>query len=186
MRHLLPALLMLACPVCAAPVEYALQPETSDVGFSVDFDTQDITGHFPIITADLTLDFDTVARSTIDVTLDVQHATANFPFAAEALKGANVLDARHHPTIHFASTKVQPSGSGALVQGTLTMRGVTRPITLHASIFRQKGHDTGDLSHLTVHLQGSLRRSAFGATGFADAVGDEVRLDIRARIKLLQ
>ena len=37
---------------------------------------------------------------------------------------------------------------------------------------------------LTVRLKGSVSRKDFGATGFADMVGDEVTLDIRAHIRL--
>jgi polyisoprenoid-binding protein YceI len=173
---------LLAAPAFAAPADYVLEPDTSTVGFETDFGAQDITGRFPITQANLTLDFDTAANSTIDVILDVSRATASFPFAADALKGSNVLDARNHPTIRFVSTRIRAEGAGATVQGNLTIRGVTRPVTLAAEIFRQQGYAEGDRSHLTVTLRGAVSRSAFGATGFADMVGDEVRLDIRARI----
>jgi polyisoprenoid-binding protein YceI len=176
------AMMLLTTAAVAAPADYALEPEASTVGFETDFGDQDITGRFPITQANLTLDFDRAANSTIDVILDVSRATASFPFAAEALKGGNVLDARNHPTIRFISTRIRADGDGATVQGDLTIRGVTKPVTLAAQIFRQQGYAEGDLSHLTVQLRGAVQRSAFGATGFADLVGDEVRLDIRARI----
>jgi polyisoprenoid-binding protein YceI len=179
---LLLAGLLLSAPVHAAPADYILEPAASTVGFETDFGQQDITGRFPITQANLTLDFDQAANSTIDVILDVSRATASFPFAADALKGSNVLDARNHPTIRFVSTRIRTQGDGATVQGDLTIRGVTKPVTLDAQIFRQQGYAEGDRSHLTVTLRGAVSRSAFGATGFADMVGDEVRLDIRARI----
>ena len=59
---------------------------------------------------------------------------------------------------------------------------VTRPVLLDAMIWRQKGHAPGDLSQLTVRLTGAVLRSDYGATGWADMVGDEVRLTILARI----
>ena len=85
-------------------------------------------------------------------------------------------------TISFKSTSVKADGDGAAVQGNITIRGVTRPAALHAVIFRQQGSADGDLSHLTIHLTGAVARSDFGATGWADMVGDQVRLDIIARI----
>jgi polyisoprenoid-binding protein YceI len=176
------AFLLLASPAFAAPADYVLEPEASTVGFETDFGEQDITGRFPITQANLTLDFDSAANSTIDVILDVSRATASFPFAADALKGSNVLDARNYPNIRFVSTRIRADGDGATVQGNLTIRGVTKPVTLQAQIFRQQGYEAGDMSHLTVTLRGAVQRSEFGATGFADMVGDEVRLDIRARI----
>jgi polyisoprenoid-binding protein YceI len=167
----------------AVPATYVLQPEASTVGFETDFGPDHITGRMPVTRADLTLDFDKVANSTVKVTLDVSGAQASFPFAAQAMKGPKVLDARSFPEITFASTSVRAAGAGARVDGNVTIRGVTRPMTLTANIYQQQGSAEGDFSHLTVRLQGAVKRSAFGATGWNDMVGDEVRLDILARIE---
>ena len=185
MRHFLAAFgvfAVIASPSIAAPVAYIFQPAVSTVAFETDFGQEKITGSFPLASADLTLDFDNAANSTIDVTLDVAGARASFPFAAQALRGPTVLDAKAHPKMHFASTRVVAKGDGATVSGNLTLRGVTRPVTLQARIFRQAGYAAGDRSHLTVRLTGHVKRSAFGATGWADLVGDEVRILIDARI----
>lgn len=183
LAHLALAFLLPALAAEAKPVAYALQPATSSVGFEADFGPDRITGDMPVSAADLVLDFDRVANSTIDVTLDVTGAKASFPFAAQAMKGPKVLDSEQFPVIHFLSTSVTPNAEGASVAGDVTIRGVTRPVTLQASIYRQKGTKEGDLSQLTVQLKGSVRRSDFGATGWADMVGDEVRLNILARIE---
>jgi polyisoprenoid-binding protein YceI len=98
------------------------------------------------------------------------------------MKGPKVLDAVAFPQITFASTSVQAKGEGAVVEGIVTIRGVAKPMLMQAVIWRQKGHAAGDLSHLTIRLTGTVNRSDFGATGWADMVGDQVRLDILARI----
>jgi polyisoprenoid-binding protein YceI len=169
-------------PAGAAAVHYALDAARSNVRFETDFGADKITGDMPVSAADLTLDFANVANSKVAVQLDVSNASASFPFAAQALKGPKVLDAGSHPQITFQSTSVKRSGDGAKVTGNITIRGVTRPMVLDATIYRQKGTDAGDLSHLTIRLVGSVRRSEFGATGWADMVSDEVRLDILARV----
>ena len=174
---------LMATPVFAAPQNYVLQPEISDVSFNVPFGPDLITGSFPILRADLTLDFDTVANSRIVVDLDVTGAKASFPFAAEAMRGPKVLDAQAYPTIHFVSNKVARDGDDAIITGDMTMRGVTKPAVLRATIWRQTGHDAGDLSALTIRLTGQLNRLDFGAAGWADMVGSTVNLDIMARIK---
>lgn len=166
----------------ARPVAYLLQPEASTVSFETDFGKDRITGTFPLASADLTLDFEDVSNCTIDVTLDVTRAKASFPFAAQALRGATVLDAANHPRMHFVSTRIKAQGDAAEVSGNITIRGVTRPVTLRAVIFRQAGHAAGDRSRLSVRLTGRVLRSQFGATGWADLVGDEVRIRIDARI----
>jgi polyisoprenoid-binding protein YceI len=180
--RLIALLMLLAAPALAAPADYVLEPEASTVGFSTDFGQNQITGRMPVAQADLTLDFDSVGNSKVLVVLDVANARASFPFAADAMKGPSVLDARTYPTIRFESTSVKSAGNGARVKGNLTIRGVTQTVTLDARIFRQQGSAKGDLSHLTIQMTGAVNRSAFGAVGWADMVGDEVRLDIVARI----
>ncbi|NJM81203.1 MAG: polyisoprenoid-binding protein [Tabrizicola sp.] len=181
-RFVLAASILLALPASAAPVAYDLERDRSSVTFETDFGPDTITGSIPLDSADLTLDFDRVANSRVSVALDVSGATASFPFAAQALKGPKVLDARAHPQMTFQSTSVQAAGDGAAVDGNLTIRGVTQPVTLRAEIYRQKGTAVGDRSHLTVRLTGKVKRSAFGATGWSDMVSDEVRIIITARI----
>lgn len=171
-----------AAPLLARPVTYILQPEASRVTFAAPFGSGPITGRFPIRSADVVLDFDQPSRSRIAVRLSIAGAEASFPFAAEAMKGATVLDARSFPEARFESTAVQGDITAAKVTGKLTLRGVTRPVTLKAEILRQRGTEAGDLSRLTVHLTGRLKRSDFGATGWAGTVGDAVDLDILARI----
>lgn len=178
----LAAHLALATAAHAAPVPYALQADASTVGFETDFGPDHITGAMPVKSARLILDFDHVTNSTIDVTLDTAHANASFPFAAQAMKGPKVLDAATFPEMTFRSSAITRDGNGARVDGDLTIRGLTRPVTLSAMIYRQQGTESGDLSHLTVLLKGSLNRSDYGATGWSDMVGDQVRLTITARI----
>lgn len=166
----------------AAVIAYALDPNDSTVAFETDFGPDKITGSIPLLIADLKLDFDNVRNCTIAVELDVTGAQASFPFAAQALKGPKVLDAKTHPKMTFASTSVSGAGTAADVVGNLTIRGVTKPVTLRAELFRPKGSTADELDHLTVRLTGRVNRSDFGATGWADLVGDEVRIIITARI----
>jgi polyisoprenoid-binding protein YceI len=173
---------LLALPAGAETLAYRLDATASVVGFSVRFAGGPITGQMPVTRADLTLDFDRVANCRIDVTLDASRAQASFPFAAQAMKAADVLDTGRHPAIRFASTRVRADGAGAVVDGNLTIRGVTRPVRLAAQLYRQKGTAEGDRSRLSIRLTGSVSRAAFGATGWADLVGDTVAIDILARI----
>ncbi len=171
-----------ATPAAAVPVAYTLEADKSVVAFETDFGADTVSGQMPVARADLSLDFDKVANSQINVELDVSRAKASFPFAAQALKGATVLDAGTYPRMIFHSTAVRATGKTAAVTGNLTIRGVTRPIVLKAEIYRQTGFVDGDLSHLTIRLTGRVNRSDYGATGFADMVKDEVRIVITARI----
>lgn len=179
---LLAFLALLTLPAEGATVAYRMDAANSTVAFETDFGPDLITGTIPLEKADLDLDFDNVANCSVDVVLDVTGAEASFPFAAQALKGPKVLDARDHPRMRFESTSVKGAGEVAEVTGNLTIRGVTKTVTLKAQLFRPQGSGPEDLDQLTVRLSGSVKRSDFGATGWADMVGDEVRILITARI----
>lgn len=170
-------------PLMAAPAGYSLQADGTVVGFSTDFGADQITGHIPIEGAKLLLDFANPGNSTIEVTLDAGGADASFPFAAQALKGPKVLATADHPLIRFVSTRIRAEGDGARVEGRITLRGVTKPVVMFAQFWQQSGQAAGDLSLLKIRLTGALMRSDFGADGWSDMVGDEVRLDILALIQ---
>lgn len=167
----------------AAALTYVLDTEGSAVGFETDFGQTPIRGRMPVTMARLSLDFDHAAASHVVVTLNADRARASFPFATQAMKGASVLDTRRHPEIRFESTKVRPTATGASVTGLITIRGVTREITLDARLYRPEGSQPGHRDNLSILLTGKVSRAAFGATGFADMVDDEVRLKILARIR---
>mgnify|MGYP000066484223 CR=1 FL=1 len=124
-----------------------------------------------------------MTRSTVSVTLNAAGAQASFPFAAEAMKGPKTLDTAEFPLITFTSEKVVAKGDAATIEGRITIRGVTRPMVMQAQLYQVKGAAAGDFTHLTIALTGAIQRSAFGAVGWRDMVGDEVRLTILARIE---
>ena len=137
----LPALLVLLLSVThlwAAPQRYALDAEKSQVSFAWDFGKDEVKGLMPVASAALTIDFARVANSTVEVAVDVTGARAGFPFATQAMKGPKILHAAQFPEIAFTSTQVRANGAGALIDGFITVRGVTRPMTFVAEIFRQR------------------------------------------------
>ncbi|MEX0319173.1 MAG: YceI family protein [Ruegeria sp.] len=182
------AALPLAAPLSAAPVRYRLDQSASSVGFFFTLSGSAQKGTMPIRSADIVIDTANLTRSRADVTLDVARARTNLVFARTAMLGPDVLDARRFPTIRFTSTRVQlgPGGrlsDGARITGDLTVRDVTRPVVLEASLFRRRGSAADDLSELSFRLRGAISRRAFGASGYRDLVRDAVTLDIRAVIR---
>ena len=183
---MLPALA--ATPCFAQPVRYELDAEASRVGFLYTVNGGEQTGQMPITRADVVIDPLDLADSTVDVVLNPAQVRTGFFFATEALKSQALLYTAEFPEIRFTSTdvKLAPSGllsDGATLTGDLTLRGITRSVTLTASLFRPRGSAPDDLSVLTIALRGGISRSTFGANGFADIVDDAVGLDIVATIR---
>lgn len=169
----------------ARALRYMLDPDQSVVGFEVSMGQSPLKGWMPVSDATVTLDFDKAASSRVAVTLSPAGAEMGLPFATEAMKSPEVLDTRQYPEIRFESTKVTAEGDGARIDGRITIRGATRPITLRARIFRPKGSAAGSRETLTIRLTGTISRKDFGATGFSDMVDDRVMLDIKAHIRLI-
>ncbi len=183
------ALILMLTPLAslAAPASYNLQSDRSEVGFVYTLSGAQNRGSMPVRAAQITIDLDQFSNSSADVTVDVTRARTGLIFATEALKAGSVLNASAHPTIRFQSTAIRPDNprnlsAGGKIDGLLTIRGVTRPVTLNAAVFRQQGTADGDLSQLSFRISGAVRRSDFGATGYSDLVNDVIQLDIAARV----
>ncbi len=184
MRYLIALIFAFASSFAsAAPISYALDSVESRVGFTWFFGSDAVKGRMPVSDAVVVIDFERVSNSRVDVTLDLAGVEAGFPFASQALKGENMLWADRFPTLNFKSTQVSQDGTGAKILGDLTMRGVTRPVELDATIFRKQGTAAGERDELAIRMTGAVSRAAFGATGWAGEVGDEVQLDILAVIE---
>lgn len=171
--------LSLPAPAVAGPRPYTLDREGSVVSFTWFLGKDAVTGSMPVKRADLLLDFDNAGRSRVDVLMDVGAARAGFPFATTAMKGPKILDAAAHPEIAFHSTRVVGKGTEADVFGDLTIRGVTRPAKFRVQLF--KG-DAATGSDLTVLMTGVVDRRDFGADGWADMAGSEVRFEVLAHL----
>lgn len=169
----------------AGPARYQLDARASNVGFTFTMGGALQKGTMPVTTAKILINPADLSASRVDISLNVGGVRTPLPFARQALIGPDVLDSARYPTIRFVSSgiKLAPDGrlsGGARITGKLTVRGVTRPVTLDAGLFRAPGSAANDLSELSVHLKGQISRSAFGATGFGDLVADTVGLNIIA------
>ncbi|MDT8328568.1 MAG: YceI family protein [Roseovarius sp.] len=176
-------LCLIAGLATAAPQTYRLNIAHSTVGFTYGFGETVNKGQMPVKSANMQIDLKNVSASNIDVNLDASGAKAGFFFATRAMKGPEVLDTARFPTIRFKSTRITGNLRKATVVGDLTVRGITRPVTLNAALYRQRGTDPDDLDNLTVLLTGAISRSAFGANGFSNYVGDRIGLRIIAQIE---
>lgn len=167
---------------------YVLDPGASRVGFSFTLNGAPVQGEMPVARADIRIDTANLAASSADVTLDAAGAGTGLIFATQAMKGPEVLDTARHPQIRFVSRRIRLGAGGrisdgAVMTGDLTLRGVTRRISLDAALYRLPGSAPQDLDVLDVRLSGQISRAGFGAAGYATLVGDTVTLDIRARIR---
>ena len=164
-----------ASPVLAEPFPYELDLKKSEVEFFYDLGGRDTKGVFPIASAETVIDLRNVRRSTLDVKVATKFVRAGDAFVTLAIRGAELLATGQHPYARFVSTVVTPSTNGARITGDLTLKDVTKPVTLDA-VFQRRADAPIDNSELILMVSGKVSRSEFGIDGFPDLVGDEIYL----------
>jgi polyisoprenoid-binding protein YceI len=70
------------------------------------------------------------ALSSVTLEADVKSIDTNQTQRDEHLRSADFFDIANYPTIKFASTKIEQSGEEITVTGNLTIKDVTKPVTL--------------------------------------------------------
>jgi polyisoprenoid-binding protein YceI len=112
------------------------------------------------------LDFDPEHpdRSSIDVSLDAASIDTGVDGRDAHLRSPDFLDAPSYPDITFHSTSVEPAGRRWKLHGELTIRGVTRPVTLDAEIEGVMQDWQGDGRRAAFSARTSIDREAWGLT----------------------
>lgn len=94
-----------------------------------------VKGRFNSFSGDAHLDEQNPANSKVDVTIDLASLTTGNEGRDNHLRSADFFDVEHYPTATFRSTKVEQRGEDRLrVIGDLTIRGVTKPVTLDVTV----------------------------------------------------
>ena len=168
-----------AAPVLAAPETYTLDGAHSFPRFSYNhFGYSQQLSRFDKTTGTVVLD--KAARTgSVDVVIDTQSVNTGFPLFNEHIQGEDFLDTARYPTATFKSTKVVFEGDKPVsVDGNLTIKGVTRPVTLTVTSFQAMPHPMFKKDAIGANAFTVVKRSEFNAGKYAPYVGDEVRIDI--------
>ena len=87
------------------------------------------------------------------------------------------LDAGDFPHAHFVSTAVEPVDDGhARITGTLTLRGVARPVVLDARLNAVKRHPVTRRRSAGFSATATVSRRDFGIDAWPNVIDDQVRL----------
>lgn len=96
------------------------------------------------------------------------------------MRKKDFLWAEEHPVIRFTGTGAKPTGERTgIVSGDLTIRGVTRPVTLDVTWNRSGRYPFGDKHYaIGISARTTVKRSDFGMTYAleGDMVGDDVEI----------
>ena len=127
----------------------------------------------------LVYDADDVANSSVEVTLPLSGLDTFVPKLDEHLRSADFFDAARYPTITFKSNMVHDMGGGKLmIMGDLTVHGVTRPVTLDATLNKAAFSPMFKADVIGFDATATIKRSDFGVGAYVPNVGDEIAIRI--------
>lgn len=109
---------------------WKIDPAHTNVEFSVrHLMIATVKGRFTDVSGTVKIDEADLSRSEIDVTINVASIDTREQQRDAHLRSADFFDVENHPTMEFHSTGVRIERGDFLVDGNLTIRGVTRPVT---------------------------------------------------------
>lgn len=125
--------------------------------------------------------------STVNVSIDAGSVDTKVPLLDKMVKGPDMFDAATYPTIHFVGKRFVRTGPArGTLEGDLTIRQVTRPVTLNVT-FNGYGRDPLTKANtLGFSAEGVFGRAQFGLATWYPAVGNDVHVRIEAEFEPTQ
>lgn len=165
-----------------ATTKWALDPMHSEVQFKVKhLVISTVTGSFKTFEGSLETENDDFSDAKVEFSLDVDSIDTNQSQRDEHLKGADFFDAASHPKISFKSTSFTKDGDDYKLKGDLTIKGITKPVSLdveHGGV----ATDFYGNNKAGFDVTGKINRKEFGLTwdGVTEAgsivVGEDIKL----------
>ncbi|SPE20166.1 YceI [Candidatus Sulfotelmatomonas gaucii] len=103
-------------------------------------------------------------RSTLEVSIDTSTLNTLDAQRDGHLKGADFLHVENFPAMTFKSTRIERKGDGYAVTGDLTIRGVTRPVTLTVEEVSEPAKDPWGNTRIGLTATAKINRKDFGLT----------------------
>jgi polyisoprenoid-binding protein YceI len=148
-----------------------------------------VKGEFSRVTGSVEFDPANLAASHVEATIDASTVSTREPQRDRHLSSVDFLDVNRYPSITFRSKKIVSPGEDRYeVSGDLTIRGVTREVTLEVESLTPEIKDPDGLLRRGATATTRIQRKDFGLTwnavlesgGFV--VGDDVEISIDAEM----
>ncbi|HEX4362053.1 MAG TPA: YceI family protein [Pseudonocardia sp.] len=153
----------------------------SDVSFAVrHMMVSKVKGRFGSFTGEIVTGANFL-DSSVTASIDLNSVDTNNDQRDEHIRSADFLDVANHPALTFTSTGVRPNGADYIVDGELSLHGVTRPAELHVEL-SGSGPDAYGGTRVGFSATATINRSDFGIDismpldGGGVVVGDKIQI----------
>jgi polyisoprenoid-binding protein YceI len=118
-------------------------------------------------------------KGSVDITIDTPSVSTGSAAFNEHIQGEDFLDTKQFPTATFKSSKLNFNGDKlASVDGTLTLKGVSKPVTLTVTGFQCMPHPMLKKDACGATATTVVKRTEFNAGKYAPYVGDDVTITV--------
>lgn len=159
------------------PGTWRIDPAHSEVGFMIRHLMSKVRGSFTAFSGSLEI-ADDLESSEVRVTVDMSSIDTRNADRDKHLRAADIFDVDNHPEMTFVSTKLRESE----LEGELTVRGVTRPVTLSVE-FNGVGQDPWGGTRAGFSATAMISRKDYGIE-FNIPVGEGMTLGDKVGISL--
>jgi len=172
------SLMLLSCQLFAADT-FTLDPNHSYVLWHINhFGFSNPSGKW-FANGTLVLDKDKPKNDKVNVTINVADVDTGIKELDDHLRGKLFFDTAQFPTATFVSNQVDVTGKDtANVKGTLTLRGISKPVTLKVKFNKAGMNIINNKMTVGFSATAQLKRSDFGITTLLPGLGDDVQLQI--------
>ncbi|HMU76139.1 MAG TPA: YceI family protein [Elusimicrobiota bacterium] len=159
---------------------YTVDPMHTTVGFSVrHLEISNVKGTFPKVSGTLQLDEKDVTKSSVEITIDAASINTNNDKRDAHLRTPDFFDTAKFPTATFKSKTVVKTAKGYAAVGDLTLKGVTKTVSIPFTLVGPKEHPMMPLFIVGVEGGVTINRRDFHIDyGTAAMVGDDVAIDL--------
>jgi len=164
----------------AAAIDYQLDAAHTSIVVSWDhFGFSHPTADIPGATGTINFDPQHPTTSSVKVSIPVRNIDTHVPALTKEFLASDYFDTAKYSTATFTSTKVIVRGEHQYdVQGNLTLKGITKPLTLHATLNKIGEHAMVKKQAVGFDATATLQRSVFGIDKYIPAVSDDITLRI--------
>lgn len=154
---------------------WTLDPTHTEIGFTVRHLMSKVRGKFETFEGTVVTG-DDVTDSRVDVSVDLSSINTGTADRDNHLRSSDFFEVETHPTMTFSSTGVVEKAPGELVvQGDLTIKGVTKPLELAVEVLGEGGDPWGG-TRIGVEATAQLSRKEFGIDFNIPVQGDKVMI----------
>ncbi|GLY84158.1 YceI family protein [Actinoallomurus iriomotensis] len=172
----------LASELGITPGTYNIDPAHSEVTFVIRHLMSKVRGSFTEFSGSFEIAENALESST-SVEIQIKSIDTRNADRDNHIRSAEILDLDNHPAIRFVSTGVRENGDKYFLDGDLTIRDVTRPVTLDLE-FNGTGQDPWGGTRAGFSASTSISRKEYGIEFNIPLGGDKALLGDNVDIQL--